>query len=80
MACGAAVITSNCSSLPEVVGDAALVVDPKKIDDIAGAISKLADDGALRETLKGRSLARAKVFDWQATAHETLRVYEKVLG
>lgn len=80
MACGAAVITSNCSSLPEVVGDAALAVDPIKIDDIAGAISKLAGDGALRETLKRRGLARAKVFDWLTTAHETLRVYEKVLG
>jgi len=80
MACGAAVITSNCSSLPEVVGDAALVVDPKKIDDIAGAMSKIAGDGALRETLKGRGLARAKGFDWLTTAHETLKVYEKVLG
>jgi glycosyltransferase involved in cell wall biosynthesis len=80
MACGAAVIASNSSSLPEVVGNAGLLIDPKQAESIAGAMSKLSGDVALRATLRNRGLARAKMFDWQSTARKTLEIYEKALG
>jgi len=77
MASGTPVITSNVSSLPEVAGDAARLVDPLSVDDIASALSQLLADEGMRQRLAEAGLARAKVFTWDATARETLGVYER---
>ncbi len=78
MACGAPVITSDSSSLPEVAGDAALLVDPLDPAAIAAAIQRLSDDPALRADLQRRGLARARQFTWDACARQTLDVLMQV--
>jgi glycosyltransferase involved in cell wall biosynthesis len=75
MACGAPVITSNTSSLPEVVGDAALMVDPHNIDELAKAITRLLGDEKLRETLRQKGFARAQLYTWPKSAQKMLDVY-----
>lgn len=74
MQCGTPVITSNTTSLPEVVGDAALTVDPQDVDQLAQALHRMADDWMLREELRRRGLERVQRFDWGRTAGETLGV------
>ena len=78
MQCGAPVVIGNQTSLPEVVGDAALAVDPFDVEAIARAIEELLNKPALRDELRVKGLARAKMFDWQETARRTLGVYEQV--
>lgn len=78
MACGAPVVVSNTTSLPEVVGDAGVLVDPSDPEEIAAAISRLLDDDAYRESLVPRSIDRAQAFSWSRTVRETLAVYERV--
>ena len=78
MACGTPVITSNTSSLPEVVGDAGIMVGPYDVSKLADAMLKVLKDEGLRQDMIGRGLERAKLFSWEKTARETLRVYEKV--
>jgi glycosyltransferase involved in cell wall biosynthesis len=78
MKCGAAVIVGNRTSLPEVVGDAALAVDPFDVDAIAGAIKRLVDDSALRRELSIKGQQRASEFSWRETACKTLAVYKEV--
>jgi len=78
MACGCPVITSNVSSLPEVVGDAGILIDPYKIEEIASAMEHVAVDGATREKMKQKGSRRAKTFSWERTARETLKVFEGV--
>ena len=68
MQCGTPVITSNTSSLPEVVGDAGIMVDPTSVDAIAGAISQMLDDPDLRHELSEKGLLRAASFSWRKTA------------
>ena len=80
MACGVPVLTSNVSSLPEVVGDAALTVDPYDVEAIADGMRRLADDEALRDGLKERGVERAGLFTWHGTAEATVETYRKVLG
>jgi len=80
MACGTPVVTSNTSSLPEVAGDAALLVDPYDVEEIATAMRRILEDEALAAELRAKGLARAKEFSWERTARETIAVYEKVLG
>jgi alpha-1,3-rhamnosyl/mannosyltransferase len=75
MACGVPVVCSNASSLPEVVGDAALLVNPRDGTALAQAIARVLDDAALRDELRAKSLARAAQFSWERTARETLQVY-----
>jgi len=77
MACGTPVITSNRSSLPEVVGDAALVVDPDDRAALADAMARVVSDAALREDLRARGLARARGYTWDETARRTIAVYEE---
>jgi glycosyltransferase involved in cell wall biosynthesis len=77
MKCGAPVIVGNKTSLPEVVGDAGLLVDPFEVDEIASAIQKVITDSDLRAHLRAKGLERARLFDWQETARQTLGVYEK---
>jgi glycosyltransferase involved in cell wall biosynthesis len=79
MACGAPVIVSNTSALPEVAGDAALLVDPGNEQEIASAMQRVLDDSALREELRRRSIARARQFSWEKTMQETLDLYRKML-
>jgi alpha-1,3-rhamnosyl/mannosyltransferase len=80
MACGTPVITSNRSSLPEVVGGAALLVDPENIGDLADAMARLAEDAPLRDELRERGLERAREFSWRRTAEMTSAVYESVVA
>lgn len=80
MACGTPVIVSNTSSLPEVVGDAALLVDPYSPDAWAAALSKVCDNGHLRDDLATRGPERARTFSWARMARETVQVYQAVLA
>jgi glycosyltransferase involved in cell wall biosynthesis len=80
MACGTPVVTSNSSSLPEVVGDAGLTVDPYDELAIQKAIQRVVFDEVLRQKLVKRGLAQAQKFSWQKTAEMTLNVYKQVLG
>ena len=70
------VITSNTSSLPEVAGDAALLVDPLDVDAIADAMYRLVTDESLRAELARRGLENVKRFSWDKCARETLAVLE----
>ena len=76
-ACGVPVITSNTSSLPEVAGDAALLVDPHDVDAIAAAMLRLVEDDALRAELARRGQENVKRFSWEKCARETLAVLEE---
>jgi len=78
MACGTPVITSDTTSLPEVAGDAALLVDPCDEEAIAEAMTHLSQDNALRESLHVAGPARAAQFTWQRCAEETMAVYRRV--
>ncbi|GIV97635.1 MAG: glycosyl transferase family 1 [Herpetosiphonaceae bacterium] len=80
MACGTPVLASSTSSLPEVVGDAALLVDPTDPAAIAEAILRLCGDTGLRAELAARGIERARLFSWRRTAHETLAVLCSVGG
>jgi alpha-1,3-rhamnosyl/mannosyltransferase len=79
-ACGTAVITSNCSSMPEVAGDAALYVDPLSTESIAQAIVKISSDEQLRQKLITAGAERNKQFTWQRTAQDVIKIYRKLAG
>jgi len=78
MACGTPVVCSNTSSLPEVAGDAALLVDPTDVRALAGAMERVLRDETLRATLRARGIERARRFTWARAAQETMQVYENV--
>jgi glycosyltransferase involved in cell wall biosynthesis len=78
MACGAPVITSNTSSLPEVVGEAALQVDPHDIDAMSKAILRLLDDEGLQEELRQKGYEQIKHYTWAASARKMLTIYQKL--
>ena len=80
MACGCPVITSNTSSLPEVVGDAGIMIDPFDVDSLTESMHKILTDNDLKKELSKKSLERAKLFTWKKTADQTLEVYEDVLN
>jgi glycosyltransferase involved in cell wall biosynthesis len=80
LACGTPVITSNRSSLPEVAGDGAILVEPTDVEALAEAMELLLNDHHLRAELRQRALAQAARFSWKQTAQETLAVYRKVLS
>ncbi|MFL5733693.1 MAG: glycosyltransferase family 4 protein [Chloroflexia bacterium] len=77
MACGAPVICSNTSSMPEVAGDAAILVDPLNVGEIAEAIASVVQSSAVREQLRERGRRQAALFSWENTARQTLEVYER---
>jgi glycosyltransferase involved in cell wall biosynthesis len=79
MAFGVPVITSNRSALPEIAGDAALIVDPANVEEIAGALRRLMDDQNEREELARRGRARAAHFTWTETARQTYAVYTELM-
>jgi glycosyltransferase involved in cell wall biosynthesis len=77
MACGAPVVASNVSSLPEVVGDAAILVNPENVFDIARGIRDVLLDLSLREDLVRRGRLQASRFSWERTAHQVLEIYKE---
>ncbi len=79
MSCGAATITTNVSSLPEVAGDAALLAAPGDVEGCAGLITRVLTNPQLQADLKGRARARAQCFSWDKTAAMTREVYQKVV-
>src|SRR3712207_2438419 len=78
MSCGAPVVAGDRTSLPEVVGDAGLLINPFDEGALAQAVGRLIDDPGLRRELRERGLGRARLFDWRETARMTLQVYRKV--
>ncbi|MBM4465119.1 MAG: glycosyltransferase family 4 protein [Chloroflexi bacterium] len=80
MACGTPVIVSNCSSLPEVVGEGGMLVEPTDVEALAEAMGALWADDALRAELRQRALAQAAKFSGEQMAQETLAVYRKVVA
>jgi len=76
-ASGTPVITSNTSSMPEVAGDAALLVDPNSLDQITQALQSLIEDQDLRDSLKEKGIARSRQYSWKNTAEATKKIYEK---
>ena len=79
MQCGVPVITSNVSSLPEVVGDAGLLVEPEDLNGLAAAMLSLHNDASRRAELVARGLARAREFSWERFIGETLAAYRCAL-
>lgn len=80
MSCGAPILASNSSSIPEIAGDAALFVDPYSIDALTDGLMRLAQDGALRGTLREKGTEQAKKYDWRLTARQTIEVYRSVVS
>lgn len=79
MACGTPVITSNISSLPEVVGDAAILIDPYNVDELADAMRMVSTDSQLRRRMSLAGLERASQFSWEKTGRQTAEVLERFL-
>tara|TARA_B100000929_G_scaffold222887_1_gene179271 strand:- start:6433 stop:6858 length:426 start_codon:yes stop_codon:yes gene_type:complete len=77
MASGTAVVTSNVSSLPEVTGDAAVLVDPQSQDEIASGICRVLEDDILREQLVTKGRTRAKQFSWDRSIKRILEIYRE---
>jgi len=80
MAHGTPVVTSNTSSLPEVVGNAAVLVNPENVFEIMRATHRVLVDPALREKLRQRGYEQAKRFSWEASARRILRIYKEVVS
>jgi len=78
MASGIPVVTSNRSALPEVAGDAALLVDPERTEDLADALRRITRDEDLQAALVNRGRAWAKLFSWERAVRETWQVYENI--
>ncbi len=80
MGCGCPVICSNASSLPEVAGDAAVLVDPRRSDQLAEALAGVLESATMQASLRVRGIARAREFVWERTARQTVAVYERTVG
>jgi glycosyltransferase involved in cell wall biosynthesis len=80
MACGTPVITSNSSSLPEVVGQAGLTVMAEDVEELADALRRMLTDSDLQDRLRQQGVQRAARFSWEETTRQTLMVYDQVLG
>jgi glycosyltransferase involved in cell wall biosynthesis len=79
MGCGCPVICSNLSSLPEVAGDAALLIDPQDTGQLAATLSRVLESPALQGELRSKGLARTEQFSWDRTAAQTVAVYQRVM-
>lgn len=79
MQCGVPVITSNTSSLPEVVGDAGIMVDPSDVDSLCHSMFRIYSEPSLAAEMAAKSLERAKLFSWERCAQETVRAYKAAL-
>jgi glycosyltransferase involved in cell wall biosynthesis len=80
MACGVPVIASNTTSIPEIVGDAALLIDPLNGEELKSALMRLLTDDAFRDLLRERGFKQERKFSWRKMALETLDVYKEVYG
>jgi glycosyltransferase involved in cell wall biosynthesis len=80
MACGTPVVTSSVSSLPEVVGDAGLLVDPRDVEAVSGAVERLLRDDELHARLRSSGLERAASYTWGRCAAETVGAYHRAMG
>ncbi len=80
MASGTPVITSNTTALPEVAGDAAILIDPLSIEEIAEAMNRVLSDASLKNDLVKKGLGRAKEFTWDKTAKKTKEIYFDLMG
>ena len=80
MACGLPVVCSNAASLPEVVGDAGLLLPPRDVSEWVRAIDRLLDDAQLRAELSAKGVARARRFSWDAATDRTFEVYRSVMA
>lgn len=80
MACGVPVLTTHAASLPEVVGDSALIVDPYQPMEMADGLERLYRDAALRQQLKAAGLRRARMYSWENAAAILYNVYREALG
>ncbi len=78
MACGVPVVTSNISSMPEIVGNAGILVDPRRMDELADAVFRISTNRDLHDELAHKGAVRAQLFSWERTARETLDVYRRV--
>jgi glycosyltransferase involved in cell wall biosynthesis len=78
MACGAPVITSNTSSLPEIVGDAALLINPRNTGELSAAIMRILQDKSLQEDLRQKGYERVKQYTWPVSARKMLSIYQKL--
>lgn|SRR5574341_92564 len=79
MACGVPVVSSNNSSIAEVSGEAALLLDPSNLKEMADALEKVLLETSLRQSMVTLGLERAKIFSWKKTTQETLKVYQELL-
>lgn len=79
MACGVPVITSNTTSLPEVVGDAGITLDPTDVGQVVIAMKQVLQNCQLAEKMKGKGSVRARQFSWDTAARQTLEIYQRVL-
>jgi glycosyltransferase involved in cell wall biosynthesis len=79
-ACGTPVLTSNQASLPEAAGEAALLVDPQNVEEIAAGLNQLLNNSTLRMDLKERGLVHARGFSWPRTVQQTIQVYRRALA
>jgi glycosyltransferase involved in cell wall biosynthesis len=80
MSCGTPVIASCRTSVPEIAGGAALLVDPTDVDALAGAMRTIAGDESTRQRLRELGLSQAAAFSWEQAAADVVRVYETVAG
>jgi len=80
MACGAPVVTSSTTSIPEVTGDAAVLVDPANVEAIAAGMRRVIEDSSLRESLRRAGLERAKIFDWDEAAATTRALLHQLVS
>ena len=78
MACGCPVITSNVSSMPEIAGDAALLVDPVNVEQIAETINKILNEKGLQSALSEKGVRRAAFFSWEKSAQETIALIRSI--
>ena len=80
MACGCCVVASDCSSVPEAVGDAALLFNPHSVQELEGRILRILEDGGLRKELREKAVVRAGRFNWRRSAEEMLGIFREVAG
>jgi len=80
MASGVPIVASRTSSIPEVVGEAGVLVDPLSISDVSEAIRKLLDNSSLRSSYREKGIQRAKQFTWERAAQETLKIYQEIIN
>ncbi|WP_139905718.1 glycosyltransferase family 4 protein [Clostridium thermarum] len=80
MACGVPVIASNTTSIPEVLGDSAILINPLDIDDLHEAMWKVLEDSALKDSLITKGFVRSSELSWKSTALQTLKAYNKIIN